>query len=389
MYIKKFNKNIILNIFSLSLVFMLFGFVPAFALAAGPMGVNLGRANSFVILAKTGISNTGSSYIVGDLGISPAAASYITGFALSLPAYSGFSISALVNGKVYAPGYADPTPADIIGAVNDMQNAYTDAMGRTNPTATELGAGNIGGMTLPPGLYKWSTGVTIPDDVTLLGNADDVWIFQIAQNLNISSATNVVLSGGAQASNIFWVVAGQTTLGTSSVMNGNVLDQTAIVLNNDSQLNGRALAQTAVTLDSGVVIMPNPIAFSDQTGGGLSTYGGMAGSYNSSIPATATVNTTPTAYQTSPQTEVSMNNSSNSGPIMYDFGTVTLRNGSRGNAVMELQRFLNTKLNLGLVVDGKLGPKTITVIKKWQKDHGLVADGLIGVKTKAMMNASQ
>ncbi len=72
---------------------------------------------------------------------------------------------------------------------------------------------------------------------------------------------------------------------------------------------------------------------------------------------------------------------------LYNFGTVTLRNGSRGPAVMELQRFLNAKLNLGLTVDGKLGPKTIAVIKKWQKDNGLVADGLVGTKTKAMMNA--
>lgn len=73
--------------------------------------------------------------------------------------------------------------------------------------------------------------------------------------------------------------------------------------------------------------------------------------------------------------------------ITYNFGTTTLKNGSRGNAVMELQRFLNTKLNFGLVVDGKLGPKTIAVIKQWQRDHSLVADGLIGAKTKAKMNA--
>jgi peptidoglycan hydrolase-like protein with peptidoglycan-binding domain len=72
----------------------------------------------------------------------------------------------------------------------------------------------------------------------------------------------------------------------------------------------------------------------------------------------------------------------------YNFGTVTLKNGSKGEAVKELQRFLNAKLKLGLVVDGKLGPKTIAVIKTWQKEHGLVADGLIGVKTKLMMNSA-
>ncbi|MFA5932042.1 MAG: peptidoglycan-binding domain-containing protein [Candidatus Paceibacterota bacterium] len=70
----------------------------------------------------------------------------------------------------------------------------------------------------------------------------------------------------------------------------------------------------------------------------------------------------------------------------YDFGTATLKKGSKGDAVKELQRFLNDKLSLGLVLDGKLGPKTIAVIKKWQADHGLVADGLVGAKTKAQMN---
>ncbi|MHB1117957.1 MAG: ice-binding family protein [Minisyncoccota bacterium] len=229
---------------------------PTVILAAGPASVNLGSAGSFTILAKSGISTTGTTSIVGDIGVSPAAATYITGFGLTLPAASAFSTSALVTGKVYAPGYADPTPATITTAVSDMQTAYTDAMGRTNPTATELGAGNIGGMTLAPGLYKWSTGLTIPTDVTLSGGANDVWIFQVAQNLDISSGAQVVLSGGAQAGNVFWVVAGQTTLGTTAVLNGNVLDQTAIVLNTGAVLNGRALAQTEVTLDANTVLFP-------------------------------------------------------------------------------------------------------------------------------------
>jgi hypothetical protein len=79
--------------------------------------------------------------------------------------------------------------------------------------------------------------------------------------------------------------------------------------------------------------------------------------------------------------------SSTEKPTSYNFGTTTLKTGSTGNAVKELQSFLNNTMNLGLVIDGKLGPKTIAVIKKWQKAHGLVADGLVGVKTKAKMNA--
>jgi len=135
-----------------------------------------------------------------------------------------------------------------------MQTAYTNAVGRA-PDVTELSAGNIGGLTFAPGVYKWGTGVTIPTDITLSGAANDVWIFQIAQNLDISSAAKIILAGGAQANNIFWVVAGQTTIGTTAVFNGNILDQTAVVLNTGAQLNGRALAQTAVTLDSNAIIV--------------------------------------------------------------------------------------------------------------------------------------
>ena len=217
-----------------SLVLSLSG--PMAALAAGPAAVNLGSAGNFVILAKTGISTTGSTAITGDLGLSPAAASYITGFALELPAASAFSTSALVTGKVYAPGYADPTPANLTTAVLNMEAAYTDGAGRV-ADVTELGAGNIGGFAIAPGVYKWSTGVTIPTNINLSGGADDVWIFQIAQNLSVSSGVQVILAGGARANNIFWVVAGQTTLGTNSIFNGNILDQTTIVMNTGAQLS--------------------------------------------------------------------------------------------------------------------------------------------------------
>jgi hypothetical protein len=260
MRLKSINNQYmkILNKVSIALfaTFFVFG-MPVLTLAATT--VNLGSAGNFVILAKTGISTTGPTAIIGNIGVSPVAASSMTGFALTLPAASPFSTSALVTGKIYASDYGVPTPTDLTTAVNDMQTAYTSANG-VAPTVTELGAGNIGGLTLAPGVYKWGTGVTIPTDVTLSGSANDIWIFQIAQNLNISSATHIVLSGGAQANNIFWVVAGQTTIGTTAVFNGNILDQTAIVLNTGATLNGRALAQSAVTLDANTVTMPTSAA---------------------------------------------------------------------------------------------------------------------------------
>lgn len=221
--------------------------------AKGQSAVNLRSAGNFIILSKAGISTTGTTSIVGNIGVSPIAATAITGFGLVLDRTRTFSRSRLVNGKVYAADYAPPTPTMLTAAVGDMQTAYADAAGRTLPTATELGAGNIGGLTLRPGLYKWSSAVTIPANVTLSGSATSVWIFQVAQTLSISSGVKIILQGGARPENIFWQVAGKTTLGTTSVFNGTILDATAIVVQTGAHLNGKALAQTAVTLDAGTI----------------------------------------------------------------------------------------------------------------------------------------
>jgi hypothetical protein len=221
----------------------------------GPKAVNLGSAGDYVILAKSGVSTTGVTAVVGDIGLSPAAASFVTGFALSAPATT-FTTSAQVTGKVWAADYAVPTPANLTAAVLNMQAAYTDAAGRTSPNFTELGAGNIQGMTLAPGLYKWGTGVSIPSAVTLSGGANDVWIFQIAQNLTVGNAAIVTLSGGAQAKNVFWQVAGQATLGTTANFKGIILSKTLISFNTGAAISGRALAQTAVTLNATAISQP-------------------------------------------------------------------------------------------------------------------------------------
>jgi hypothetical protein len=214
----------------------------------GQAPVNLGSAGNFVILSKSGISTTGTTQIFGNIGVSPIAATAITGFGLILDFSGQFSTSSLVRGKVYAADYAPPTPAQMTTAVLNMQTAYNDAAGRKNPNHTELGAGNIGGMTLAPGLYKWSTGVVIPTRVTLSGSANAVWIFQIALGLAVGNGVTVALTGGAQAKNIFWQVAGKVTLGTTSHFVGVILCKTLIAMQAGATLVGRALAQTAVTL---------------------------------------------------------------------------------------------------------------------------------------------
>ena len=214
--------------------------------------VYLGGAGSFAILSQTGITNVYRSAIVGDVGTSP-----ITGAALLLECDE-------VDGNVYTVDAAGPldcadnSPSILTVAVGDMGFAYDDAAGRISPDSSELGAGEIGGLTLEPGLYKWSSNLTISTDVTLTGTGSDtdVWIMQVAGNLNQANATKITLAGGALAKNIFWQVAGSATLGTNSHFEGVVLGKTLIAVNTGTSVNGRLLAQTAVTLQMNAITEP-------------------------------------------------------------------------------------------------------------------------------------
>jgi hypothetical protein len=231
---------------------------PGDALAnLAPGAVNLGMAGDYAILTKSGVSTVPPSVITGNLGVSPIAATAVTGFSLSATATNVFSTSAQVSGKIYAANYAVPSPSNLTVAVLDMQTAFTDAASRA-PNVTELSAGNIGGMTLTPGVYKWASGLVIPTDVTLSGSSSDVWIFQVAQNLTMASAKKIILTGGALPRNIFWQVSGRVDIGTTSHFEGIVLSQTAITLATGASINGRLFAQTAVTLDSSTVVQPAP-----------------------------------------------------------------------------------------------------------------------------------
>lgn len=224
----------------------------------GPGPVNLGLAGNYNMLTKTGISTTGTTSIEGNLGVSPAAATAITGFGLIMDASGQFSRTPIVTGKVYAADYAAPTPSNLTTAVNNMQTAYTTANGLVTPAPiVDLGAGNISGKILPPGLYKWSTGVLITNaGVTLSGGPNDTWVFQISQNLTINNSAHITLLGGAQAKNIVWVVAGQATLGSNVDFTGIILSKTLISLNTGTKVRGRLLAQTAVTLNANTVVLP-------------------------------------------------------------------------------------------------------------------------------------
>lgn len=223
----------------------------------GPVPVVLGRAGTFAILSKAGISTVPNSVVVGDIGVSPISGNAFTGFSLAMDASNTFATSTQVIGRLLAANYAAPTPDELTTAITDMETAFIDAAGRALPVATELGGGEIGGLTLAPGLYKWGTGVSISVDVTLMGGANDRWIFQIAGGLTMASAKRVILVGGARAENVFWQVFGAVEIGVSAQFSGVLICQTNISVRTGAAVLGRLLAQTGITLDQCSVTAPS------------------------------------------------------------------------------------------------------------------------------------
>jgi hypothetical protein len=240
-------------------------FTTGTTVAAGPDAVNLRTAGNFAILSKSGITNVPMSSVTGNIGASP-----ITAFAMNTVTCSEMQGGSAIYGSdtTYVGGAGGVTcfkgtAADntlVANAVLDMGTAYNDAAGRTLPDFTELHAGDISGKTLVPGLYKWGTNVLINTDVTLSGGPNDVWIFQVAQDVIQAANSQVILAGGASPRNIFWQVAGGTSvaIGTDAVFQGVVLAAKGITVNTGSTVNGRLLAQTAVTLKMNTVTQPAP-----------------------------------------------------------------------------------------------------------------------------------
>ena len=220
----------------------------------GPATINLRTASNFAILAKAAITTTGNTLVTGDIGVSPQALVDLTGFSETLSLDGTSATSAYVTGKIYAADMQEPTPSKLTTAITDVEAAYVEAAGRVDyAVVTGTAGGIIGGQTFVPGIYKWETVVTMATDITLQGGENDVWIFQVADNLTASSGATVLLADGAQAKNIFWQVAGIVTLGTGSHFEGIIMSMTQIVLETGASVHGKLLAQTQVTLDTAAV----------------------------------------------------------------------------------------------------------------------------------------
>ena len=252
----KRKSSKVLSLFAIATMSVLLTCSSAFAatpIVTAP--VNLSTAGNFAILAASGISSVPKTSITGDIGVSPISNTAITGFGLVMDATNVFSTSTEVTGKVYASDYAGATASNLTTAVGDMRTAYIDAAGRA-ANYTELYTGDLSGQTLTPGVYKWGTGVSINSDVTLNGGPDDVFIFQIAKGITQAPNTNVTLTGGVQAKNIFWQSSQTVAIQTGAHFEGIILGATNISMGNKASINGRLLAQTAVTLIKNTVVAP-------------------------------------------------------------------------------------------------------------------------------------
>jgi len=202
--------------------------------ATGPGGggsgspVDLGAAAGFGVLAGASVTNSGATTINADLGIWPG--NTLTG-------------APTVTGTIHL---GDVAAQNAQGA---LTAAYNDAAGRA---AGSTIAGDLGGLTLAPGVRKSTSTLAITSaDVTLDGggNANAVFIFQIASSFTVDVGRQVILTGGTQPSNVFWQVGSSATLNTNSNVSGSILALTTISMGTGAVLDGRALARNgSVTL---------------------------------------------------------------------------------------------------------------------------------------------
>ena len=220
-----------LSILPLAIIGVLYGTSPAFATPF------LGTAQSFAVLGTSTVTNTGSTTLWGDLGV-----------------YSGTSITGL--GSITQTGTVHQTDAVAQQAQVDATTAYNVLAGQS--VTSSLTGQDLGGLTLTPGVYFFSSSAQLTGALTLnfQGNPNALFVFQIGSTLTTASGSSVnVVNGGGANDGVFWQVGSSATLGTSTVFAGNILAHTAITLDTTAKiLCGRAIALTAaVTMDTNTI----------------------------------------------------------------------------------------------------------------------------------------
>ena len=221
-------------------------FTTGIRFAAG-IGVELGSAADFTVLGQTGIRTTPGSSIRGNVGISPFTSKSIDGFGLSADPSGDYFLSAAVVGRVYAPDL-DDSSIGLSEATHDMRIAFADAAARA-PDFSNWAMGTGDHLALAPGVYRWDADLRVSGDVALVGDQNDVWIFQVAGDFSADDNTHVALSGGALAKNVYWQVSGAAHVGIGSELEGIVLAKRDITLAETASVDGKLMSQSSISLD--------------------------------------------------------------------------------------------------------------------------------------------
>lgn len=208
--------------------------------AAGGPGPSFGTADPFAVLGSTAISCIGVSSVAGNVGVAPAGS------------VSGFPAPCVIA----APGDPVPHVNDAVAMVAqaDVTPAYNALAAM--PCGTQLTGVDLGGLTLAPGVYCFTSSAQLTGNVTLAGPANGLWVFQVASALTTGTSSQVILSGGAQAKNVYWQIGTSATIGQTTIFRGNIVAAVSITMVQGSTLVGRALSKAGITLDGSTITLP-------------------------------------------------------------------------------------------------------------------------------------
>jgi hypothetical protein len=245
----------------IALCFAFTAVMVAIPIAANAAPVNLATAQPFVVLGGAGVTNSGASVLNGDLGVTPGTS------------LSGFGAPAVVNGATHA------NDAVAAQAQADLTTAYNVAAGQPIAPGNDLTGVDLGGLTLSPGAYGYSTSAQLTGQLTLDAHGDPSaqFVFVIGSTLTTASASSVILTNGASPCNVFWKIGSSATFGSGTAFEGNVMALTSISLNSGVTVLGRALARNGeVTLINDVLTLPGCATETSTTptGSGTSTSAG-------------------------------------------------------------------------------------------------------------------